>query len=251
MKTLYIFLSFDFDADSAEQYYFPEKPVKISRARFSVKVGLKRVLRLLRKYNIKTTFFTPGWVAEQYPDLVRLIVNDGHELALHGYRHEKLDETSYEEEYNIHRKSINCLKRFQKNIYGFRRPYWEITKNTFAILSKFGIIYDSSLMDSDEPYVFDVNGKKIIELPVYDLFDDWILLEIEHRHPKDVLNIWVYELDATLEEGINYFCLILHPACIGRAGRIRMLDEFIKYAVSKRCKFAPGYVIATKLLKQF
>ena len=250
MNDLYIFLSFDFDADSAEQYYFPDKPVKISRARFSVKVGLKRVLMLLRKYNIKTTFFTPGWVAEQYPNLVKLIVNDGHELALHGYRHEKLDETSYDEEYNIHKKSMNCLKQFQKKIYGFRRPYWEITKNTFTILSKLGVIYDSSLMDSDEPYIFDVNGKKMIELPVYDLFDDWILFEIEYRHPKDVLNMWIYELDAALEEGVNYFCLILHPACIGRAGRIRMLNEFIKYAISKKCKFAPGYVIAKKLSKQ-
>ena len=247
---MFIFLSFDFDADSAEQYYYHDQIVKMSKARFSINVGLQRVLKLLKNYGIKTTFFTPGWVVENYPGSVKMIINDGHELASHGYRHEKLNELSYEEEYNVHKKAVNILKQVQGFVYGFRRPYWEITRNTFAILAQLGVLYDSSLMDSDEPYVFNVNGRTMVELPVYDIYDDWILFEIEHRSPKDVLNMWIYELKAALEEELSYFCLILHPACIGRASRIRILDEFIRFALDRKCRFASGYEIAQKELRK-
>ena len=93
-----VFLSIDFDADSAEQLYYSDKPVKISKAKFGVRKGIYRVLSLLNKYEIKTTFFIPGWVVENYPDIVRKIIIEGHELGLHGYRHEKLDELSLDEE---------------------------------------------------------------------------------------------------------------------------------------------------------
>ena len=241
-----IFLSVDFDADAAEQYYYRDKLVKISKARFSVKVGLRRLLALLKKYHIRTTFFIPGWTARTYPNLIWEIIRDKHELALHGYHHEKLDELKYEEEYEVHRKALDCLKHFQGEIYGFRRPYWEISRNTFHILSKLKILYDSSLSDSDEPYVFEVNNHKIVELPVYDLFDDWILFEIDHRSPQEILRMWIYELEAEL----SYFCIIVHPACIGRVGRIKMLEEFIKYALKRKCKFVAGRDIALNVLEK-
>jgi len=239
-----IFLSFDFDAESAEMYYYSDQPVKISRARFSVRKGLFRVLNLLDEFNIKTTFFTPGWVAENYPSLIKSIIAKGHEIGLHGYRHEKLNELPYEEEKKIHEKSIRILKTFSEEIYGFRRPYWEITEHTLKILVKNGIIYDSSLMDDDEPYIIKIDSYKLVELPVYDIYDDWILFELEHRTPLNVLRLWKYELDAAIESELNYFCLVLHPACIGRIGRLLILREFIKYAINKKCKFERGSKIA-------
>lgn len=244
---MYVFLSFDFDADSAEMLYYEDKPVKISLARFSVRKGLRRVLNLLDEFDIKTTFFVPGWVAERYPDLIRMILDDYHELAMHGYRHEKLDALEYEKEYDIHRRAKEILSRIQGKVFGFRKPYFEISKNTLNILAELGILYDSSLMDSDEPYILQVGNKEIIELPVYTLLDDWILFEEDHRSPKEVLNMWVYELDSAIEEQLNYFCLILHPACIGRASRIRMLRDFILYAKKKHCTFSKGVEIAKKL----
>jgi len=244
-----IFLSFDFDADSAEQLYYSDKPVKISRAKFSVNIGLDRVLRLLRKYSIKTTFFVPGWVAENYQNHVIKIINDGHEIALHGYKHEKLDELSYDEEVRIHSKSIEILKRFQSDLYGFRRPYWELSKHTLRILVAKGIIYDSSLMDHEEPYLLKINGQKIVELPVYDTFDDWILFELEYRSPLEVLNDWKYWLDTLIEEKVNYFCLILHPACIGRTPRLKILEDFIQYALRKGCTFKKGVQLAKETLR--
>ncbi len=244
-----IFLSFDFDADSAEKLYYSNQPVKISRARFALNKGLERVLRLLREFNLKTTFFVPGWVAENYGGLVEMIARDGHELALHGYMHEKLNELSFAEELIIHEKSISILRNYQSEIHGFRKSYWELSSNTLSILSSRGIIYDSSLMDNDEPYLMRINDKPIVGLPVYDMYDDWLLFEIDRRSPMEVLSIWKYELDAALEENLSYFCLILHPSCIGRSSRIKILRSFIMHAIKNKCVFSKGFDIARKYLK--
>ncbi len=47
------------------------------------------ILAMLDEHNTKATFFTLGWVAERYPQLVQRIVKQGHELASHGYGHER------------------------------------------------------------------------------------------------------------------------------------------------------------------
>ncbi|MCK5141790.1 MAG: polysaccharide deacetylase family protein, partial [Candidatus Heimdallarchaeota archaeon] len=66
MSEIYVCLTFDFDAESA-QIRQEEDPVRISKGQFAVQRGLGRVLALLAKYEIKSTFFVCGWVAEKYP----------------------------------------------------------------------------------------------------------------------------------------------------------------------------------------
>lgn len=83
-------LTFDYDAESCEARMFPNKPVKLSKGQFGPRVGLPRVLDLLDKYGIRSTFFVPGWTAEKYPESVKEIVRQGHEVAAHGYMHENL-----------------------------------------------------------------------------------------------------------------------------------------------------------------
>src|SRR5690349_21109929 len=54
-----------------------------------VEANIDRILGLLDSKGIKATFFTLGWIAERYPAMVRDIVARGHELASHGYGHER------------------------------------------------------------------------------------------------------------------------------------------------------------------
>jgi len=53
------------------------------------------ILGLLDEANAKATFFTLGWIAERYPQVVRRIVDDGHELASHGYGHQRASGQAY------------------------------------------------------------------------------------------------------------------------------------------------------------
>ncbi|WP_214278407.1 polysaccharide deacetylase family protein, partial [Escherichia coli] len=54
-----------------------------------VERNIGRILELLADQQVKATFFTLGWIAERYPQVVRAIVAGGHELASHGYGHER------------------------------------------------------------------------------------------------------------------------------------------------------------------
>src|SRR4051794_2331339 len=57
-----------------------------------VERNVERILELLAGRDIKATFFALGWIAERYPQLIRAIVAQGHELASHGFGHERAGE---------------------------------------------------------------------------------------------------------------------------------------------------------------
>ncbi|HNS58942.1 MAG TPA: polysaccharide deacetylase family protein, partial [Nitrosomonas europaea] len=59
-----------------------------------VERNIDRILILLDEHKIKATFFTLGWIAERYPSMVKRIVENGHELASHGYAHHRVTELS-------------------------------------------------------------------------------------------------------------------------------------------------------------
>ena len=59
-----------------------------------VERNVDRLLEILAAHDTKATFFTLGWIAERYPELVRRIVAGGHELASHGYGHQRASDLS-------------------------------------------------------------------------------------------------------------------------------------------------------------
>jgi peptidoglycan/xylan/chitin deacetylase (PgdA/CDA1 family) len=226
-----VLLTFDVDADSAVRGPYsgrPDEPVARSKGQFGPKVGLPRILDLLDKYSIKSTFFVPGWTAETYPENVKEIVHRGHEVGVHGYKHENLAQlNSRNDEVEIFRKSIDRLQALTgQRPLGFRAPDWEFSPYTMENLVRFNFQYDSSLMDSEEPYVIPSSG--IVELPVAWSWDDWQSFEIQRRSPSEALNGWIQEFNALYAARMPYFNLTMHPQTIGRTSRIAMLENLIR-----------------------
>jgi len=60
-----------------------------------VEGNVDRILELLAEHGVMATFFTLGWVAERFPALIRRIVDGGHELASHGYAHDRATDQGY------------------------------------------------------------------------------------------------------------------------------------------------------------
>ena len=60
---------------------------EISRGVYAGQVAVLNLLDLFKKYSIKATFFIPGHSIETFPKECRRIVDEGHEVALHGYSH--------------------------------------------------------------------------------------------------------------------------------------------------------------------
>ncbi len=114
-----------------------------------VEANVDRILSLLHEYGAKATFFTLGWVAERYPKLVRLIVMEGHELASHGYGHERASAQTPE----AFRADVSLAKAVLEDIAGveirgYRAPSFSVgTKNLWAhdVLRETGHVYSSSV----------------------------------------------------------------------------------------------------------
>jgi polysaccharide deacetylase family protein (PEP-CTERM system associated) len=98
---------------------------------------------------VKATFFTLGWVAERYPQLVRQIVQGGHELASHGYGHERASDLSpqaFSQDVTRAKKLLEDLSG--ASVKGYRAPSFSIgTGNLWAFdaLSRAGYEYSSSI----------------------------------------------------------------------------------------------------------
>ena len=113
-----------------------------------------KILHLFEKYEIKATFFTLGYIAEHFPDLIKEIDSKGHEIASHSYSHLDIRKTTEEEFENDIKKSIDILEKIiGKKILGFRAPYFSIDQKSFwamKILTKY-FKYDSSIFPVKTP----------------------------------------------------------------------------------------------------
>src|SRR6185437_9987627 len=70
-------------------------------------------------------------------------------------------------------RALEVLARFDVEPKGFRCPSWEPNWRTPALVAEYGLAYDSSLMDSDRPYLLETGSGDIVELPVHWSLDDW------------------------------------------------------------------------------
>ncbi|QPF73690.1 DUF3473 domain-containing protein [Roseateles sp. DAIF2] len=114
-----------------------------------VERNVDRILALLAERGTRATFFTLGWVAERYPQLVHRIVAGGHELASHGYGHERASDLSPE----AFRADVGRAKRLLEDIgghevLGYRAPSFSIGERNlwaFDVLRDCGYRYSSSV----------------------------------------------------------------------------------------------------------
>ena len=114
-----------------------------------VERNINGILEMLATHDTKATFFTLGWIAERYPQLVRQIVKEGHELASHGYGHERAsDQTEAAFFADIHLAKIVLEDLADSEVNGYRAPSFSIgTGNLWAFdcLVRAGYHYSSSI----------------------------------------------------------------------------------------------------------
>ena len=143
-------------------------PKTLSLGQYGMTRGVDRILKILEERGIRATFFTPGWVAEQYPDKLKAIVEKGHEIAALGYHHEHMALLSEEEQESAIKKGIAAIEKVcGVTPKGFRSPEGELTLDTLRIAKKNGLVYSSNLCDDDRPYWKDLGEDKILEIPIH------------------------------------------------------------------------------------
>ena len=145
-----------------------------------VEANIDRILGILADGRVQATFFTLGWIAERYPDMVRRIVAGGHELASHGYGHLRAsDQTRAEFSDDITRSKKLLEDIGGQAVLGYRAPSFSIgTGNLWAldVLHDAGYRYSSSIypilhdhygMPDAPRFAFYPNGTDgLLEVPI-------------------------------------------------------------------------------------
>lgn len=215
----------------------------MSHQAYGPEVGVPRILEILRRHSVRGTFFIPGLVAEWHPAMVSEILDQGHEIAHHGYLHRnpgELDEAGEAEELD---RGLQALAQFGVKPHGYRAPMWDLSERTLGMLSKRGVVYDSSLMNADAPYLVSWPNRgedqPLAEIPISWGLDDWeqygyvpgLSSVVPIGAPASVHRMWKDEMEAVFDDG-GHFVLTCHPFLSGRPSRARVIEALVVQAVS-------------------
>jgi len=233
-------LTFDVDAESnllsrGESYL--KHLSTVSHQQYGPRIGVPRILALLAEHGVPATFFIPGVIVERWPETVAAILEAGHEIALHGYLHRAPSSLSADEEREEIERGIAALVPHGVTAIGYRAPSRESTIDTFRLLREYGLLYDSSLMDDDRPYVLETPWGRMAELPPHWMLDDWEQYAYmvdpafgEHiETTRKAFELWSDELDA-MRDTHSLLVLTNHPLLSGRASRVKNIGRLIEFA---------------------
>ncbi|MDB5926256.1 MAG: hypothetical protein JWN13_5192 [Betaproteobacteria bacterium] len=253
MARCIVCLTFDFDAISGWIARGMTSPGPISRGEFGPHVGVPRILDLLRRYEIVSSWYIPGHTLETYPDQCRSVADAGHEVGHHGWTHRPPASLTHEEEEEELIRANEAIHRLTGRLArGYRSPSWDLSAHSVELLLKHGFLYDSSMMADDylpyrvregdiitleQPAVFG-RSTRLIEMPISWTLDDyphfefirtptWILPG--NMNANSVLGNWVDDflyLKANLDWGVLTYTF--HPFVIGRGHRMVALEKLIR-----------------------
>lgn len=212
-------------------------PLQLSQGRFGPLEGARNLVGIFEEVGVPATFFVPAETALAHQGLVRELADRGFEVAAHGLSHQHPRSLAPDEEVRHLGKSVEVLTDITGiRPRGYRAPAFDISENTLGLLASMGFLYDSSLMDSERPYV---TAEGIVEIPVSWSLDDWNLYgestDLERAAMVSAVNVarvLGFEFEALTTAGLP-FVLVLHPQLSGRTSRARAIGSFLETARKK------------------
>jgi len=156
-------------------------PSEWDRCESRVERNLTKILEIFSKHRVFGTFFVLGYVAQRLPDVIKVIAEEGHEIASHGFGHTQVYKMTPDEFKSDLARSKTVIQGVTGGeVYGYRAPEWSIRKGrrnsmwALPILAAHGFRYDSSIAPlriigipsaSRKPYTIQTDYGKIEEFP--------------------------------------------------------------------------------------
>ena len=200
------------------------------------RTGVWRILGVLKKHGLKASFNINGLAALRYPEAVKQVYADGHEIVGHSYAEDvQLVLLSEEEE----REEIRtCVKLFQDLVgarpYGWLSSGMRHTEYTLELLTEEGFLWHGDAVNDDVPYLVNVKGKTLVEVPYRNAISGLNDTGMYRRGltARDLLAAFKDEFDVLYEESLKepkmltmaMHCQMAFPA----TGKV--YEEAIKYA---------------------
>jgi peptidoglycan-N-acetylglucosamine deacetylase len=238
-------ITWDLDADSGLNYYNRDRADTLvasqTLTRYGPLVSIPRLVKVLRDFDHRQTFFVPGWCIERYSEACKLLADNGHELALHGYLHERPNELSAEDERYWLKRALGAYENFTGNRpTGWRAPSFAFSKYSLDYLLDEGFRYDSSLMGDDIPYRLDNGRDTLIELPTEWPNDDWVYymfsrdfsMAMPIHEPRRAVDVFRAQFESCWKHG-GLWISVWHPFLSGRLARLDAIIEFMEHMIAR------------------
>ncbi len=226
-----------------------EQDLKTDRAVFGMNEGLDATIALLEEFKLKATFATPAVLASTFADRLREVQAAGHEVAVHGFKHEDVATLSRDEE----AARMTAATEMVASVTGRAPAGWfslprqsdpfavgTVSANTVNLLAESDYLYFCPGLADDAPYywVADYQSRKsILAMPYYFHFDDQFFLLFPSRgtgleHADALYANWIAEFDAQHARG-RCFSMVLHPHAIAWCNRAQRLSQFFRHVAGR------------------
>ncbi len=199
-----------------------------------------RLLQLFERHQVKATWVTVGKMAQTHAPILQEIIKYKHEIALHGWAHERFEDLpSREEKRRRITMGLQAMEGLGISIEGFGAPQNSIDHETREILLDMGFLYDASLaLDplNDQwlsvQYFSDQNASMPIIPFVYpNDYDGLVVMKLD---AEGLFRAWKERFDAVYQTTRAPFVIDVHQWLIGQPQYLTALDQFIQYVQNKK-----------------
>ncbi|WZH45532.1 Putative polysaccharide deacetylase family [Fusarium acuminatum] len=231
-----ILCSYGVDVDAVAgwlgSYGGEDSPSDISRGLFAGTHGVRRMLKLFDKYNIKTTWFIPGHSLETFPEECAMVRDAGHEIGLHGYSHENPSDMTLEQQRDVLEKTHKMLTDFcGKPPRGSVAPWWETSKEGVDLMLSYGIEYDHSMSHDDCHMYWLRTNDSWTKIDYTQKAETWMkpLVKGKDTGLVEIPANWYLDEYADDPDEICVFPITCHPDVSGRPHVLLMHERLIEY----------------------
>jgi peptidoglycan/xylan/chitin deacetylase (PgdA/CDA1 family) len=205
---------------------------------YGFKEGIPRLLDLWDRVGVKVTSHMVGQAVEKHPALAKEIVDRGHEAAGHGQTWEPQYSMTPDQERAGYQASINTIQRITgTRPIGFNAFWLRGTPNTLGILKELGFIYHIDDISRDEPFTVAVNGKPFAVVPYTIRNNDIVRFDSPATTNAAYLQDLKDDFEVLYAEAATrrrMMSISTHDRISGIPGRVKLIEEFIKYAQKQK-----------------
>jgi peptidoglycan/xylan/chitin deacetylase (PgdA/CDA1 family) len=231
----------------------PDLPAE-SWFRYGANEGMNRMMDVWKKHKIKVTSHVVGEAAVKYPEIVKRMANEGHEIAAHGIAWSNQWNKNYQDELKFVKDGVDAVEKItgQKAV-GYNCNWLRRSPNTLKILQDLNFLYHIDDLSRDEPFITSVRGKDFVVMPYTLRNNDIVNISGNHWSPDQFLAQLKMEFDQLYAEGATkrrMMSISFHDRIGGQPAMMNAMEQFINYANQKqRVVFMRKDDIAKMVLK--
>lgn len=207
---------------------------------YGVRVGIWRLIDMMKKYNIKGTVALNSEVCKEYPEIIEAGNQLGWEWMGHGITNSKLmANLEKEEEHQIIKDVLGTIERSTgSKPKGWLGPALTETYNTLDLLKEEGIEYVADWVNDDQPYAMKVKNRSLLYSIPYSIEINDITAFLRFGYtPEQFYQMIVDQFDVLYAEGesnARVMSICLHPFLIGQPFRSKYLEKAFAYITNHK-----------------